>query len=341
MNAYTKYKLNIIIKFGLFGILLSMIVRLIEASSVFVPGTVIQGFLTGILVALFEFAFKTKFRKLNFIKHYLLKSISITIFIYILNSSLLYIDYLLDDILSFENYVEKITSKRMFLDTIISFLVISILLFFFRLDQILGTGNLAAYIRGSFHKPKEEQRIFMFLDLKDSTTIGEKLNKIDYFSFLDDYYHLMTIPILETEARIYQYVGDEIVLTWNLKKGIRNNNCVEVFFKILGVINQHKLYFKNKYGIIPEFKAGIHFGTVIRAQIGDIKKELVYNGDVLNTTARIQAICNHFGEKLIISTKLFNKLDFTPFQFLNLGLTHLKGKENDLELTAIIQNTEQ
>lgn len=178
----------------------------------------------------------------------------------------------------------------------------------------------------------------MFLDLKDSTKIGEKLNKNEYFSFLNDYYHFMTVPILETEARIYQYVGDEIILSWDLLNGIKKNNCVEVFFKILKVIDQNNQYFKEKYGLIPEFKAGLHYGTVIRAQIGDIKKELVFNGDVLNTTARIQSVCNEFGEKLLISMKLFNKLEFKPIQFSNLGFINLKGKEKDLELLAIIQN---
>lgn len=338
MNSYTKYRLNIIIRLGLGGILLTIILRLIGGTPLFQFGTVVQGFLTGALVGLFELFFKSKFRKLNFITHFILKSVILTIFIYLLIICLLFVDYLVGDITSFRTYTEKIISPEMYLDTLLSFLLISILLFFFRLDQMLGTGNLVAYIKGTFHKPKEEQRIFMFLDLKDSTKIGEKLDINEYFSFLDDYYHFMTVPILETEARIYQYVGDEIVLTWDFLKGIKNNNCVEVFFKILQVIDQNNLYFKEKYGVIPEFKAGLHYGNVIRAQIGDIKKELVFNGDVLNTTARIQSICNEFGEKLLISMKLFNKLEFKPNQFSNLGFINLKGKENDLELLSIKQN---
>jgi adenylate cyclase len=42
------------------------------------------------------------------------------------------------------------------------------------------------------------------------------------------------------------------------------------------------------------FKAGLYFGKVVSAQIGDLKREIVYNGDVLNTTARIQAECNTY-----------------------------------------------
>jgi len=128
---------------------------------------------------------------------------------------------------------------------------------------MLGSGNLLAYIKGTFHHPKEENRIFMFLDLKDSTRLGEQMNKNDYFSFLNDYFYLMTVPILETEAQIYQYVGDEVVLTWPFERGIKNNNCIEVFFKIQKIIDENREFFKRKYNAIPQFKAGLHYGKVI------------------------------------------------------------------------------
>jgi adenylate cyclase len=93
------------------------------------------------------------------------------------------------------------------------------------------------------------------------------------------------------------------------------------------MIEQHSLYFNKKYGVIPEFKAGIHFGSVIRAQIGDLKKEIIFNGDVLNTTARIQSMCNELGKKLLVSEELFNHLEIKPNKSSDLGfisLTHFE-----------------
>ncbi|MCK5456838.1 MAG: hypothetical protein KAI45_06890 [Melioribacteraceae bacterium] len=339
MSAYTKYRINSIINLAIGGILLSILSRIIDGDSVFEISTIVQGIAVGTLVGIFEiFIFRFKFRKLNFLSHFFLKSIILTTVIYVLGVFLFFIEFLYGKIPSFTAYIEVIFSPNNFSGTLITFLYVSILLFFYRIDLMLGPGNLMAYIKGTFHKPKEELRIFMFLDLKDSTKIGEELSMNDYFSFLNDYFHFMTKPILEKEASIYQYVGDEIVLTWNFKNGIKNNNCIEIFFSITDIIEQHSLYFKEKYGVIPEFKAGIHFGTVIRAQIGDLKKEIVFNGDVLNTTARIQSMCNELGKKLLISEELFNQLEIKPNKSSSLGFISLKGKENRLELYSIDMN---
>jgi adenylate cyclase len=339
LKAYTKYRINSIINLGIGGILLSILSRVIDGDSVFQIDTIVHGITIGTLVGIFElFIFKSKFRKLNFLSHIFLKSIILTIVIYVLGVCLFFIDFLFGEIPSFTAYIEVILNPNMFWGTLITLLYVSILLFFYRLDLMLGPGNLMAYIKGTFHKPKEELRIFMFLDLKDSTKIGEELSKNDYFSFLNDYFHFMTKPILEKEARIYQYVGDEIVLTWNFKNGIKNNNCIEIFFRITDMIEQHSLYFNKKYGVIPEFKAGIHFGSVIRAQIGDLKKEIIFNGDVLNTTARIQSMCNELGKKLLISEELFNHLEIKPNKSSDLGFISLKGKENKLKLFSIEVN---
>jgi hypothetical protein len=42
----------------------------------------------------------------------------------------------------------------------------------------------------------------------------------------------MSEPILVTNAEASQYVGDEVILSWNKKTGIEDANCVQVFFQI-------------------------------------------------------------------------------------------------------------
>lgn len=62
------------------------------------------------------------------------------------------------------------------------------------------------------------------------------------------------------------------------------------------------------YGLVPEFKAGAHSGEVIAAEIGDLKKGIVFSGDVLNTAARIQGECNRLGRRLLVSRELMEQL---------------------------------
>ena len=106
-------------------------------------------------------------------------------------------------------------------------------------------------------------------------------------------------------------------------------------FEVMVELNREN--YLSEYGFIPEFKAGIHYGKVISAQIGDLKREIVYNGDVVNTTSRIQQLCNDFNKELLISGNLLSRLKNIPDKFIqeNLGNIKLRGKEQEINIYSI------
>ena len=105
---------------------------------------------------------------------------------------------------------------------------------------------------------------------------------------------------------------------------------------IAAVIKRRSKYYLDRYGVVPEYKAGAHLGEVITADIGDLKKEIVYKGDVLNTAARIQTMCNELERRFVASKELLQALvvpaDFTVDQ---LGAVALRGKAEAMELVAL------
>lgn len=217
--------------------------------------------------------------------------------------------------------------------------VIAFILFFVRLDRLLGPGVLIGYVTGRYHKPRREQRIFMFLDLQGSTTLADTLPSDQYFGFLHAYFSEMSESILQTSAEIYQYVGDEVVLTWRMRSGLQEAKCVRVFFLIAEQISLHRDRFLERFGRTPAFKAGLHAGEVITAQIGELKKEIVYNGDVLNTTSRIQSKCNELGERLLISRALVDRLQLDDrYRVRDLGPIDLRGKAEAIHLCAVTRS---
>ncbi len=209
---------------------------------------------------------------------------------------------------------------------------------FAELAGYLGGNVFMNFLFGKYHKPKKETRIFMFLDMKSSTTIAEEIGHAKYFELLKDYYADMTNAILETSGEIYQYVGDEIVVTWPEKIGLYKNNCIECFFRISRAFEKRNMYYTEKYGHIPKFKAGYHVGLATTGEIGTIKKEIIYTGDVLNTTARIQSECNTYNSQILISKKLRDKLretdSFTPQKIASI---QLRGKKELIQLYTIDQ----
>jgi adenylate cyclase len=210
-------------------------------------------------------------------------------------------------------------------------------LFILQVSDKFGQGVLISFLLGKYHRPKEDDRIFMFMDLKSSTTYAEKLGHIKYSQFIQDCFFDITDVITKYDAKIYQYVGDEVVLSWSIKEGIEHGHCINTFFAYDTLIKSKKNYYQNKYGIIPEFKAGLHLGKVTVAEVGEIKKELAYHGDVLNTAARIQGKCNDFQKRLLISESMKTKLENQHlFDFSGIGDVRLKGKAKSLNLYVVI-----
>ena len=216
--------------------------------------------------------------------------------------------------------------------TVISVLVISLL----QIRRLHRPGDLIKYVTGKYHLPEEINKIFLFIDLKSSTGIAEKLGNTTYSSFLIDYYHDMTDAILMSKAEIYQYIGDEIILTWSFENGIKYSRCVNCFFDIKNTIEMRREKYIEKYGVYPEFKASLHAGKVSVTWIGSIKKEIVYHGDVLNTTARIQAECNKYEQCFLVSEYMLQNVQLPEYlksEFIDE--LQLKGKQQKIKLFGI------
>ncbi len=205
------------------------------------------------------------------------------------------------------------------------------------MEEYLGYGALHNYALAKYHRPKQEIRIFMFLDMKSSTTIAETMGHTKYFDLIKAYYADMTDAILETSGQIYQYVGDEIVVPWSKSEGLYQQNCIRCFEKIVKAFEKKKDWYLDQFGLVPEFKAGYHIGEVTTGEIGILKKDLIYTGDVLNTTARIQAECNTYTAKALISGNLLAELQKKNTITCNeIGALMLRGKQESVVLFSLV-----
>jgi len=125
-----------------------------------------------------------------------------------------------------------------------------------------------------------------------------------------------------------------------LKKdtGTLNANCLQCFFDIKQRLLDNASYYRENYdGIIPEFRAGLHFGFIMVGEIGVVKRDIAYSGDVLNTAARIQSKCNELGENILISKNLLVGLGTLPkaFKPREMGEIDLRGKQHSLMLYTV------
>ncbi|MGH7357013.1 MAG: adenylate/guanylate cyclase domain-containing protein [Candidatus Rokuibacteriota bacterium] len=235
-----------------------------------------------------------------------------------------------------EQYRDFVLGGRFLLALALLTLVSFLINFVRQLNRMLGPGTLVSLLFGRYHRPVEEERIFMFLDLNNSTAIAERLGPLRFNDFKNDFFHDLTQPVLETRGRIYQYVGDEAVVTWTIDQGLRRGNCLRCVFLVTERIHARRERYLAQYGIVPEFKAGLHGGTVVTAEIGDIKKDIVHSGDTVNTAARVEAQCRPLDRRVLVSGALLDRCRVpAELEVEDMGERALRGKADALRLYSV------
>jgi adenylate cyclase len=207
---------------------------------------------------------------------------------------------------------------------------------FRRLYRLVGPLNFVNVMVGKYNRPREEDRIFMFLDLNSSTELAETLGNKRVSRLIQECFNDLASISLEYRAQTYQYVGDEVVLTWLSDSGYKDDRCLEIYFAFQQLLQSRSKFYMSRFGIVPEFKCALHGGLVVSTQVGQLKVEIAFHGDVVNTTARMLEKCHHFNESFIVSETVYNKLGKNKnFNFKNLGTADLRGKSEQLDLFAV------
>ena len=203
--------------------------------------------------------------------------------------------------------------------------------------EVMGDYNIIRFLTGKYRTPVIENRAFMFLDLRSSVQHAEKLGNVLYSELIRDCFRELNYLVYKFEAEIYQYVGDEIVLTWKTSVAQRNYNILGIFFAFDQALQKKSEHYLHKYGIIPEFKAGCNAGEVTAAEIGIIKRDIAYHGDVINTSSRVQDMCNVLQHDLLITPSIIsNEIPLKGFEIKSVGRHNLKGKGTETELYSVL-----
>lgn len=233
---------------------------------------------------------------------------------------------------------EFIVSSILLVNLLYTILINIVIVLVIHLNKVLGKGYLWKLLTGKFYAPKEEQRVFMFLDLQSSTSIAETLGHVKYSQFIQDcFYDLQAIEHLEAE--VYQYVGDEVVLTWLVEDKEVFKNGLETYFTFEEAIMKKSTYYQERYNVVPHFRAGMHVGLITAVEVGKLKREIAYHGDTINTASRIQEQCKVYQEDFLISGVFKENFgENNLFTFEKVGKEILRGKEKSTNIYKVIKH---
>lgn len=229
-----------------------------------------------------------------------------------------------------------LTTPAVIVSVAVSFLMAVVINFIEQVNRLLGRGVLLRVITGRYHRPREESRVFLLIDLRDSTQIAEELGNLRYHDFLKRYIADVTAGAMRHRGNVHRYIGDQVILTWKRRDGLKNAACVRTVFAILDGFESARDEYLSSFGFVPSIWAAIHLGPVVTGAVGTAKHEIVHLGDTLNEAARIEGACKEYNRSFLASSTVIDALELPEeIRTETLGAVELRGVRSSVNLVSL------
>jgi adenylate cyclase len=218
-------------------------------------------------------------------------------------------------------------------DTIYGLFLVTVAVAYLSVDRMLGRGNLWRLLRGRYHRPRIEERIFLFLDMEGSTAAAERIGAAPFLALLAEAVRHATPAVVESGGEIYRYVGDEIVATW---QGGRADAALAGAVGAIRALDDAAPGFVARFGVPVRLRGGLNGGPVAVGEIGDARREIVYLGDPVNVAKRLETACRDLGERLVVSAAVAAHVADPDLRarLRPLGPVRLPGRAASVEILA-------
>jgi len=204
------------------------------------------------------------------------------------------------------------------------------------ISNIVGYRTFLNFITGRYHAPVEEDRFVLFVDIAGSTGLAERLGGLGIHRLLDRTFRLLTLAVSDYRGEVLNYVGDEVIVTWREQSGTIDCRPLRCFVAMRDELVQASDQLEREFGVVPRIRGSLHFGPVIVGEIGDLKRAIVFNGDVMNTTARLEELSRGVDGGFLASRAAMERFSSTPpFAVCNLGRLPIRGRADGIDVFGI------
>ncbi|MEM7443875.1 MAG: adenylate/guanylate cyclase domain-containing protein [Pseudomonadota bacterium] len=202
--------------------------------------------------------------------------------------------------------------------------------------HIIGPRVLGNLLIGRYQSPLEEERVFLFVDLAGSTEMAQKLGDVAFQGLLSRFFFDIGETVLEAGGEIHAYIGDEVIVTWPRQP--TDARPVVCFFAIQDLLARQRRSYRNAFGVEPVVRGALHGGPTVMAACGDAKRAIVYFGDTLNTTARLEGEAKRLDRSLVATADFAMLLELpNGIEIEQLGPVSLRGRDGETDLVAFVR----
>jgi adenylate cyclase len=202
--------------------------------------------------------------------------------------------------------------------------------------RLVGRRTFRNLMLGRYRRPRAERRYFLFADVIGSTAIAEKLGPLQAHRFLAAVISATAEPVAACGGEIYQYVGDEIVVTWTEDEGRPDARALRCYFLMAAALEAEAGRFVKEFGAAPGLRGALHLGEVIAGEVGELRRAIVFHGDVMNTTARLEQATRDAGVPFIASAAALDSLERPgDLAYRDLGELALRGRKEPMRAWSV------
>jgi len=204
------------------------------------------------------------------------------------------------------------------------------------ITNIVGGRALLNFILGRYHTPIEENRFVLFVDIAGSTGLAERLGGVGIHRFLDHTFRLVGVAVEDYRGEVLNYVGDEVIITWPERGGAIDWRPLRCFQAMRAALASASDQFEREFGAAPQIRGSLHFGPVIVGEIGDVKRAIVFNGDVMNTAARLEELSREVDGGFLASRAAMQRFNSDPpFPVRDLGRLPIRGRADGIDVVGV------
>ena len=217
-----------------------------------------------------------------------------------------------------------------------SLIVTTLFIVLYQAAGLVGYRTFRELVLGKYRSPRAERRFFLFVDVVGSSALAERLGPLRAHQYLSQVFTLAAEPVAANRGEIYQYVGDEVVVTWAERDGAPDARPVRCYFEVRAALDLQAGRFRERFGAEPQLRAALHLGEVIVGEVGVERRAIVFHGDVMNATARLEQATRDLGCRFIASAEAMRALEPLPDCVLrDLGSLALRGRKEPLQAFCV------
>jgi adenylate cyclase len=210
-----------------------------------------------------------------------------------------------------------------------AFSVVGILMI--RVAHFIGLRTLLDLMIGTYHRPVEERKVLLFLDINGSTALGARLGALTMRGLVRRFLSDVSQPIVDHGGEIYLYKGDGLIAVWNWEDAFKADAILRAVDAMFAAVAKERDVYERLFGVVPGFRIGIHGGAVIVSEQGDAKRSIGIYGDAINIAARMEEAARAHNVRCVISEIVAEALADRS-HVRQIGMEQVKGISNPIAI---------